>query len=206
MPTPIQRGELVERLRRFMGIVGRLPLVLDEVCIPVVSVAELNVPPYRREASNWQKRCSQGAVVGQLSACGVHLPATSAGAARIQRVTYENTSAAAIQLALMYSQNTEGLGGYSLQGGCVDIERPNPVSSGVLKLTPVREYFAAAAALPSGTSEMIDLVDIDVNASLTKEIDVMIYPGYGLASWCLTANTAMGSSFAGTYYPTAQLG
>lgn len=65
MPKPIQQGRLVQGLVRRLGLVGRLPLVLDETVVPVFVVGNLS-------------RGDQG--VGPIEAAGgMELPAGGAG-------------------------------------------------------------------------------------------------------------------------------
>lgn len=47
MPTPIQLGSLTDRLRKFLRIRGKLPLLLDEVVVPTVLIQDLTVGPYQ---------------------------------------------------------------------------------------------------------------------------------------------------------------
>lgn len=47
MPTPIQLGSLTDRLRKFLRIRGKLPLLLDEVVVPTVLIQDLTKGPYQ---------------------------------------------------------------------------------------------------------------------------------------------------------------
>jgi len=199
----IQKGELTETLRQFFNVAGSLKLALDENVFPVVVASHLDQPPYRVGAVNFAKRCSQGAVALNLSAAGLHLPRAAAGAARITGVFFEST-AIGQQSSLFYHNDAEALTAYSLQGGAVDVERPGPSGATTLRLTPVREFFAAAAAVPSGTSERLALCSFPTaTESKYMPCDVLLYPGYGLAVWNQTVNQGVAAAFFGTYYPDA---
>jgi len=51
MPTPIQLGAITDRLRKFLRIRGKLPLLLDEVVVPMVLIQDLTVGPYQAGVS-----------------------------------------------------------------------------------------------------------------------------------------------------------
>lgn len=204
MPTDIQRGELVDRLRTFLGVVGRLPLVLDEVVIPVVMAGDLNHAPYRRASRHAMKFVGRAATAAVLSGAGVELPLAAAGAFHVDGVLFANSEAVALQYELLYGMNPQLYTTYAQQGGFADTEIPALPSATTLRLTPLREFWAAQAASPgAGTTERIAVVKLLANTSMYLPLDVMLYPGYGLSSWCQTVNTAVGATFSGDYYPDA---
>lgn len=200
----IQKGELGELLRQFFNVAGALRVRLDETIFGTVALANLDKPPYRIQARLFHKRCTRAALAANFSGCGIHLPLASRGAAVVTGITFENSTAAAQQLLLIWSNNAEGLTGYALAGGCVDCEQPGSPGASTLRLTPVREFTAADVAIPGGgVSETVKLVELLPDSSIYMPFEAVLYPGFGLSVWSNTLNTIVGASFDGEYHADA---
>lgn len=199
----IQRGELTEVLRDFFNVAGRARISLDEAIFGTVSLAALDQPPHRREARTFAQRVSHSAVAGELSGAGILLPTGAAGGARLRGILLENGTAAAHQMVLVYSVRAESLPTFTLAGGFCDTERPGE-SGTSLRLTPLRGFTSDDAALPGVNFEQrVGLCPLAANSSFYFPLDIMLYPNVGLAVYCNTANTALGASFYGEYFPEA---
>lgn len=109
MPIDVNRGEIANRLRRFLDIRGRIPTRLDENVVPVVQLASVDDAPWRQSPITWAGWVSQPSVALLNSFVAVTLPRADFGIFSVDRVAVDNLSgstAASISLILNAESNT----------------------------------------------------------------------------------------------------
>lgn len=206
MPLDIQAGGLAAKLRRLMGVRGRLPLRLDEQLVPTTEVGPALGAPYRTagdafDVATWH---SQAAVAGQFPFVGIWLPLTSSGALVVRHVLLQTTGTADT-FGLWLGNTTDYIASQVLPASDIVITENFPAVSAAGVTPFVLGGNVKGANAAQGIGKRISTHRLALDASLVVPVSVTLRPGWTLAVWRGTVNTVCEASFWGTYYPNPEL-
>jgi hypothetical protein len=206
MPLDIQAGGVGAKLRRLMGVRGRLPLRLDEQLVPVTEVGPNLGAPFRTagdafEVSTWH---SQAAVAAQFPFVGIWLPLTSSGALRVWQVLLQTTGTADT-FGLWIGNTTDYIASQSLPANDIVIVENYPAVSAAGVTPFVLGGNVKGTNVAQGIGKRISTHRLALDASLMVPVNVTLRPGWTLAAWRGTVNTVCEATFFATYYPSPDL-
>ena len=108
MPLVIQASEISDRLRRFLGVRGRVPIGLDETMVAMVLEADLSQAPYRQEGLSGDMHVAKGAVAAEFSYI-FWGPALAACTLIVDRLIITNVNATTQLLQIGYQDTVGGV-------------------------------------------------------------------------------------------------
>lgn len=205
MPLETQQGEIASRLRNFFKVTGRIPSTLDEVVVPVSSVARLDQPPYRAQVVDFGSQPISPATAAEQNGAGIYVPAAlKKGAAVVDGIGFVNSSGANQSFAVILGFADAGATSFP---GFADSGNPAPnlddqrtPALATLQFVPVREFTAHSVALFGAEILRVTLLPA---TSLWVPYRVTLRPGFGIATYLTTLATAHLSNWHGTWYPDA---
>jgi hypothetical protein len=175
MPLPFGTGELATRLRRAFDIRGRIPLMADEVVVPVAIVSDVTRAPYRRSGrvayAHAQYAPAAGEVVTHLLVNGTNTPQVIESA----RFSWSGVAAATMAMGLIVPTggtpvpfNTTELVVQLATGAVAYATAPGLVGVTLMRTSTPGSSLSgsvmAAWEMPSSAAAMVvlDLPDLDV--------------------------------------------
>lgn len=202
MPTPIQRPESALALARAHAIKGRLPLVLDEVVVPVHIIGDIR-DPLAVGSLIFEQWVEGGPVVGEVTMVRFAVPAAQRVLAEVSHIVMGAGSAMVSNFGPRWAP------GGTLAGAVIDGPRRGHLRDGRMPLTPAGVSSGGTADLTalSRTFAAIDAVFVPpqpsrqwpVNNGATAGEEVretwIIAPGQELWVWAGIANQFFGASF-----------
>jgi hypothetical protein len=207
MPLDIQSGSLADRIRRALGLRGRMPLKLDETVVPTVETASLTLPPYRgADAMDFSTNVFLAAAgAGRYSFGGVGLSVDQPGAIVIDGIWVTSLATDAYSIVIGTDVDYDAADSAPLQT-TKQVENYGDLSRAVAGATPlncpIRTRWGSSLTLRLGAAS---LHSFRVSAADDKLIPwrYTLRPGWFLAVWRSTANLELDVNFHGTYYPDA---
>jgi hypothetical protein len=213
MPLDIQSGSLVEKLRRALGLRGRIPLRLDETIVPIVTVDELGHPPNRSVLDAYAIVCAayRAADVANFSWVGMELPANQTGAIVVHGTTLCGSTAGARLRTLFLLSTTitdaiKDVAGDTPKSMCngefypplsATSQLPNTLPWGEVQLRGV------SVGAFAGGARAVGWMLLPASESRYMPLGITLRPGWALAWYNDTINQDIRASFHATYYPTA---
>jgi hypothetical protein len=205
MPSEIQRGELVDRLRRFAGTTGRMPLQLDETVVPVLNVGDLFQPPYRLAVRGFTGQDERPAAVGFPSQIACTLPAVPSGsivrgAALIREIWIDNQNASAAIFTLRIAYNLAAA--FPLIINTLDLDRYLDQNGSIQRLPPQIRASNSVAAV--GANIILFTLAASERFRLTLPTPIVMGPGTEVLIG--SPNNAVNrTAFFGEWHPDAIL-
>lgn len=204
MPQDIQRGELSDRLRRFGGLTGRIPLTLDEMVVPVVVGEDLYRQPYRLTVRGFNLVDEFAGAAGNPTQLAISLPLPGPvggkypGCIVVRRIRLTNLAGAAAQFSLRigFNQTTT----WTTRAQAFDLDRPiNQNGSDVRLPVVIRGINTVASA-----GFALDIVDLGAATAHEWVLDpgIVLPPGVELRT-VAPATVVNRSTFWGEYFPDA---
>jgi hypothetical protein len=204
VPTEIQRGELADRLRRFMGLTGRVPLQLDETIVGVSVLQNLERPPYRlgiRGLLGFSESAGAAGNPTQIALAYPIGPAGTRGAAVVDAVQLENTSAGAQTTQLRLAFNLTGT--WTAIQQAWDLDRPHNDQGTEQRLLPVVRQNNAVAQI-GGQLMQTTTGGLGSRYLLELPQPIVLAPGAELLA-VAPATVGLRALFLGTFHPDAIL-
>lgn len=204
MPLDTQQGEVADRLRRFLNVVGRIPSGLDETVVPVVSLSDLAAPPYRHLSP--REGCGHfeaAATAAEYSLVGIGFPAGRTGTLRINQIWITVGAAMSVRIGnLAYTTlaaTAAIIGGYPR-----DVELQTDlaaVTTGVWSKLPV-DFFGGSD--PTNFTTSILKVGVPAVTTTLRVLDpntpILLQGGNALIVQGQTVNTALNVGIHCTWY------
>lgn len=205
MPIEIGRGEIANRLRRFLDIRGRIPTKLDENVVPVSLLASTDEPPWRRSPILWADWQQQGPTAGERSFVMVGLPVAPTGIFSVDRVyVMSDTLAAATDASLvMHAFATVLATGADMSPQARRYEQLSPaaITNNAAQPSGIIMAIGSDAAGPLLGAE-IDRHILTVAQPWTVFEGPWYVPAGGcITAWIRTANVLCQAGFYGRYWP-----
>jgi len=207
MPLDIQVGDLADRARRFMRLVGRIPFRLDETVVPVATLGALDQPPYRSLSGprNFGARANAAAIALNFTnlCCvgpGSEIQPPATGAVRITQIHIRNGTAGALSYRCGIVLNPFGFAGALLEAVSVNLENPLAAAAAFPQLPPRLVSFGQIVELGFTPWVMI----VPPLESVIVPCDMTVYGAWAVYVACTTVNNSVDASFLGTWYPDAQ--
>jgi hypothetical protein len=212
MPLDIQSGTLVEKMRRALGLRGRVPLRCDETLVPVLQVTDLDEPPNRSILDGYAVCCAayKAADAVNYSFVGIELPSTQTGALVVHGTVLCGRAAVSLRTLFLFN------------AGQADTDRePAPDAP---KSNTNAEFYPAqwsATALPFdvpwgsnqlrgdsagvgySSGRVVTWLQLLASDSKYLPLQITLRPGWALGWWNDTINQDIRAAFHGTYYPNA---
>lgn len=201
MLAPIQRGELVTRLRRFFGVTGGFDASVESVVNAVVSVQDLSEPPYRQSVVGFSGNVNQAAVGAQFSVGELRNPA-GASLIVVDRVICRASGLAAAsdfflrlggpQAFTVFSTNSANTDGAPLD------------TANAPQVTPPQQFAGTTAAGP-----FVGTVIASKQASAAGTVDFLgpfvLLPTHALSVTMGVVNLALSVTFQGRIFTDPSL-
>jgi hypothetical protein len=201
VPLDIQTGGFAEKMRRALGVRGRMPFRLDETVIPTVEVNRLDLPPYRTDASDFATNIDITQVAAEFAFGGVKLPASSAGAVVIDQLMVTSEAADSYSVFLGNSPDYEATASLVGTQNVWNVESMPRGAAGVGAFTlPFNQNLRGTDPV-LGIGSLLFSFRMVANENLWIPLRATLRPGWAIALWRRTVNTPINCSWFGTYYP-----
>jgi hypothetical protein len=205
MPLDIQQGGYADKLRRALGVRGRMPLRLDESVVPVVQVQDLDRPPYRSDAQEFGTNVFATGMAAVFNFGAIGLATSQPGAIVVDGlwVTSGAADAYSVVIGTEVDYNAIDSAPIQLTKNCEHYGDPSRAVAGALPFDlPIRTFWGRHASLRLAAPS---LMSFRVGAGDDKLIPWrwILRPGWVLAVWRSTVNLEIDVNFHGTYYPDA---
>lgn len=178
MPKQIQEGEVAQALTRRYGLVGKLPLLLDEVIVPVAIVDTLELNRER----NASGAASRPAVAAQFSHVQLFNPADSGVLVQATRVWIGTGSAVT---GLVQFHDT------ALTTAGADVEWVDRRQGGA----PVAQVRSEANAVAQGSANIFKRLYSPATDSKEVALRVALLPGMGVLVQLATLNVTLQAAY-----------
>jgi hypothetical protein len=202
VPTEIQRGELSDRLRRFLGLTGRIPLQMDETVVPIANVQDLASPPYRLLERGFSGSDEIAAAVGFPSMIALTLPKQLAvglperGALVVSQLTLWNPNAGAAAMTYRVSFNLTAA--WTLRQQVFDLDRVVNANGTDVRLPAVLRSNNGIAVV----GFELDRFTLLASEGLIVDLNPPIVLGPGVELIIAGQNNAITrGAFRGVYFP-----
>jgi hypothetical protein len=202
MPLDIQTGGFADKIRRALGVRGRMPLRLDETVVPVVNTGTLDQPPYRTDGTDFVCNVDMSAVAAKFTWGGIQLPPSVPGALVVEGMYVVNLGAADSYTLFLGSQRSyDAIDTAAPTQNPINVEHYPPEGLAVNpRSMPFNQNTKGADAV-LGLGELLMTIRLLTDTGIYLPVRFTLRPGWAAAWWRRTVNLGVNVTFWGTYFP-----